>query len=199
MSRRYEDEDRRGGQPYARHDDDRGERRGGRDLERLARDGSREDRRYGRDDDRRWARRDDSRDRDGRGAKRRRSRSRTPPPPPFPPPPEDVPPLPPLPPPPVPGPAPPPPPLAPPPPPSLPAVAPELDGEVTADEIRMMAAMGIPFGFDTTQGKQSDDPRTSVGAVKVKSTRQARQFMNRRGGFNRPLPAERTGQKVAGD
>lgn len=92
-----------------------------------------------------------------------------------------------------------PPPLAPPPPPSLPAVAPELDGEVTADEIRMMAAMGIPFGFDTTQGKQSDDPRTSVGAVKVKSTRQARQFMNRRGGFNRPLPAERTGQKVAGD
>ncbi len=37
-------------------------------------------------------------------------------------------------------------------------------------------------GFDTTQGKQSDDPRTSVGAVKVKSTRQARQFMNRRVG-----------------
>ena len=72
----------------------------------------------------------------------------------------------------------------------------EFDAGVTPEEIAMMAAMGIPFGFDTTNGKEVDDERANAGAVKAKQTRQARQYMNRRGGFNRPLPAEKTGEKV---
>ncbi len=35
-------------------------------------------------------------------------------------------------------------------------------------------------GFDTTQGKGAEDDSAKAGAVKVKSTRQARQYMNRR-------------------
>jgi hypothetical protein len=54
-------------------------------------------------------------------------------------------------------------------------------------------------GFDTTRGKHVEDEGANAGAVKVKTTRTARQFMNRKGGFNRALPAEKTGQKVAGD
>ena len=46
-----------------------------------------------------------------------------------------------------------------------------------------------------TQGKQVEDEAANAGAVKAKETRQARQYMNRRGGFNRPLPAEKTGEK----
>lgn len=72
----------------------------------------------------------------------------------------------------------------------------EFDAGVTPEEIAMMAAMGIPFGFDTTNGKEVADDRANAGAVKAKQTRQARQYMNRRGGFNRPLPAEKTGEKV---
>lgn len=72
----------------------------------------------------------------------------------------------------------------------------EFDAGVTPEEIAMMASMGIPFGFDTTSGKAVDDERANAGAVKAKQTRQARQYMNRRGGFNRPLPAEKTGEKV---
>lgn len=72
----------------------------------------------------------------------------------------------------------------------------EFDAGVTPEEIAMMAAMGIPFGFDSTNGKEVDDERANAGAVKAKQTRQARQYMNRRGGFNRPLPAEKTGEKV---
>jgi U4/U6.U5 tri-snRNP-associated protein 3 len=57
----------------------------------------------------------------------------------------------------------------------------------------MMKMMG--FGsFESTQGEKVRG--NEEGTVKVKSTRQVRQFMNRRGGFNRPLPAERTGQKL---
>ncbi|WZN60820.1 U4/U6.U5 small nuclear ribonucleoprotein [Chloropicon roscoffensis] len=58
----------------------------------------------------------------------------------------------------------------------------------------MMRLMG--FGsFDTTKGEEVSGNK-DTGAVKVRSTRQARQYMNRKGGFNRPLPAEMTGQKV---
>ena len=58
----------------------------------------------------------------------------------------------------------------------------------------MMRLMG--FGsFSTTQGEEVET-NADVGSVKVKSTRQARQYMNRKGGLNRPLPAEMTGQKV---
>ena len=65
----------------------------------------------------------------------------------------------------------------------------DLDAGVTPEEMQMMAAMGIPFGFDTTQGVDRKDEASKMGAVKAKQTRQARQYMNRRGGFNRNLPA----------
>jgi U4/U6.U5 tri-snRNP-associated protein 3 len=74
-----------------------------------------------------------------------------------------------------------------------------LDAPLTQEEIQMMQAMGVPFAFDTTQGQHVEDERANTSGLKVKSTRSARQFMNRRGGFNRPLPAERTGEKVARD
>lgn len=67
-----------------------------------------------------------------------------------------------------------------------------LDAPLSQEEIQMMQAMGVPFSFDTTQGRHVEDDRANTSGVKVKSTRAARQFMNRRGGFNRPLPAERT-------
>ena len=71
-----------------------------------------------------------------------------------------------------------------------------LDAELSAEEIQMMMAMGIPFGFDTTQGKHVDDKASNQGAVKVATKRSARQYMNRKGGFNKALPAEKTGEKV---
>ena len=75
----------------------------------------------------------------------------------------------------------------------------DFDADITPEEMQMMAAMGIPFGFDTTQGKHVDDDASNAGAVKSKQTRRARQYMNRRGGFNRNLPAERTGEVVPRD
>lgn len=74
-----------------------------------------------------------------------------------------------------------------------------LDADLSPEEIQMMISMGIPFGFDTTQGKHVEDERANAGAVKVKTTRSARQYMNRKRGFNRPLPAETTGKKVVRD
>ena len=58
----------------------------------------------------------------------------------------------------------------------------------------MMRLMGFS-GFNSTKGKEVDDPNAKVGAVFQKSIRRARQYMNRKGGFNRALPAEVTGQK----
>ena len=55
----------------------------------------------------------------------------------------------------------------------------------------MMAAMGIPLAFDSTAGKEVKDPRCKVEGVRKKEQRKYRQYMNRRGGFNRPL--EETG------
>jgi len=52
----------------------------------------------------------------------------------------------------------------------------------------MLAEMGLPFGFETTKGKHVEG--NYQGCVKVKSVRQYRQYMNRRGGFNRPLDPE---------
>ena len=51
----------------------------------------------------------------------------------------------------------------------------------------MMAAMGFPSAFDSTSGKDVKDPRCKLEAVKKKEPRKYRQYMNRRGGFNRPL------------
>lgn len=63
-------------------------------------------------------------------------------------------------------------------------------GEVGEDEeIEMMKKLGIPVGFDSTKGKPV--PGADVSGVRAVTKRQPRQYMNRRGGFNRPLPAER--------
>ena len=70
------------------------------------------------------------------------------------------------------------------------AAAPAVgDGDVDAEELEMMKMMGIPVGFDSTKGKHVPD--ADVSGVRAVSKRQPRQYMNRRGGFNRPLPPER--------
>ena len=51
-------------------------------------------------------------------------------------------------------------------------------------------------GFSTTQGTFVEDDAVNSGAVKTKTTRHARQYMNRKGGFNRALPAEVTGVRT---
>lgn len=61
-----------------------------------------------------------------------------------------------------------------------------------AAEMEMMRAMGLVAEFGTSKGQEHED----AGAVKIKSTRTIRQYMNRKGGFNRGLPAEKTGQKL---
>ena len=58
-----------------------------------------------------------------------------------------------------------------------------LDAELSPEEIQMMMAMGIPFGFDTTQGKKVEDEAANTGAIKIKTTRTARQYMNRKVSF----------------
>lgn len=75
----------------------------------------------------------------------------------------------------------------------------DFTADITPEEMQMMQAMGIPFGFDTTKGTEVKDASANAGAVRVKSMRQARQYMNRKGGFNRPLPAEKTNEKVIRD
>lgn len=51
-------------------------------------------------------------------------------------------------------------------------------------EARMMALMGFG-GFDSTKGKKVAG--ADVSGVDIKKQRKHRQYMNRRGGFNRPL------------
>lgn len=63
------------------------------------------------------------------------------------------------------------------------------DGDMMdEDEIEAMKKLGIPVGFDSTKGKPVAG--NDVGSVRKVTKRQPRQYMNRRGGFNRPLPAE---------
>mmetsp|Transcript_13300 Transcript_13300/g.56196 ORF Transcript_13300/g.56196 Transcript_13300/m.56196 type:complete len:199 (+) Transcript_13300:288-884(+) len=85
---------------------------------------------------------------------------------------------------------------APPPPPAAaaPGAVAADDAGIDPEEAEMMALMGFG-GFGSTQGKQVDDPNSNASAVHKKTTRRARQYMNRPGGFNRPLPDERTGVK----
>ncbi|KAF9100271.1 hypothetical protein BGX29_009300 [Mortierella sp. GBA35] len=54
-------------------------------------------------------------------------------------------------------------------------------------EARMMAMMGFG-GFDSTKGKKVAG--ADVSGVDIKQQRQYRQYMNRRGGFNRPLDSK---------
>ncbi|KAH9359672.1 hypothetical protein HPB48_007979 [Haemaphysalis longicornis] len=64
-----------------------------------------------------------------------------------------------------------------------PITAKDLEGK-TEEEKEMMKLMG--FGsFDSSKGKHI--PGNNVGAVHVIHKRKYRQYMNRKGGFNRPL------------
>lgn len=74
----------------------------------------------------------------------------------------------------------------------------DFDADITPEEMQAMQACGIPFGFASTQGAFVEDEAANMGAVKAKQTRTARQYMNRRGGFNRPLPLERTNEPMVG-
>jgi hypothetical protein len=58
---------------------------------------------------------------------------------------------------------------------------------LTPEEIQMMMSMGIPFGFDTTQGKKVEDEAANAGAIKIKTTRTARQYMNRKVSFSKNI------------
>uniref|UniRef100_A0A8C5M235 U4/U6.U5 small nuclear ribonucleoprotein 27 kDa protein n=1 Tax=Leptobrachium leishanense TaxID=445787 RepID=A0A8C5M235_9ANUR len=60
----------------------------------------------------------------------------------------------------------------------------ELEGK-TEEEIEMMKLMGFD-GFDTTKGKKVDGS-VNAYAINVSQKRKYRQYMNRKGGFNRPL------------
>ncbi|XP_033231965.1 U4/U6.U5 small nuclear ribonucleoprotein 27 kDa protein isoform X1 [Belonocnema kinseyi] len=59
----------------------------------------------------------------------------------------------------------------------------DLQGK-TPEEQDMMRLMGF-CGFDSTKGKRVEG--NDVGAVHVILKRKYRQYMNRKGGFNRPL------------
>ena len=74
---------------------------------------------------------------------------------------------------------------------STPAPAPPLLTEKdfegkTSEEIEMMKIMGIS-GFSTTKNKKVAG--NDHGEVHVSVKRRYRQYMNRKGGFNRPLDA----------
>ncbi|XP_042200455.1 U4/U6.U5 small nuclear ribonucleoprotein 27 kDa protein [Callorhinchus milii] len=60
----------------------------------------------------------------------------------------------------------------------------DMEGK-TEEEIEMMKQMGFG-GFDTTKGKKVDGS-VNAFAVNVQQKRKYRQYMNRKGGFNRPL------------
>ena len=62
------------------------------------------------------------------------------------------------------------------------------DEEVDDDQQAMMQMMGIG-GFGSTKGKAVEDNQSSAarGAASKNKGRKYRQYMNRKGGFNRPL------------
>lgn len=55
----------------------------------------------------------------------------------------------------------------------------------TEEEIEMMKLMGFA-SFDSTKGKKAEGS-AKAHAVNVTMKRKYRQYMNRKGGFNRPL------------
>ena len=60
----------------------------------------------------------------------------------------------------------------------------ELEGK-SNEEIEMLKVMGFA-GFDTTKGKHVDGACNAY-AVNIQQKRKYRQYMNRKGGFNKPL------------
>ena len=61
----------------------------------------------------------------------------------------------------------------------------QMEGK-SAEEIEMMKIMGF-VGFDTTKGKHVEDGSANAHAVNIQQKRKYRQYMNRKGGFNKPL------------
>jgi U4/U6.U5 tri-snRNP-associated protein 3 len=63
------------------------------------------------------------------------------------------------------------------------------DADEDEDESAAMARLMGFSGFDTTKNKAVEDNFTSAakGSASVKKARKYRQYMNRKGGFNRPL------------
>lgn len=61
-----------------------------------------------------------------------------------------------------------------------------VDGEVTQEAVDMIQLMGFS-GFDTSKGKAHSDGSVKAHAASIQVKRKYRQYMNRRGGFNRPL------------
>jgi len=63
----------------------------------------------------------------------------------------------------------------------------ELDGLDEEDQMRML--LGFSGGFGTTKGQAVEDNQKSAarGAAAKNKARKYRQYMNRKGGFNRPL------------
>ena len=61
-----------------------------------------------------------------------------------------------------------------------------VDGEVTQDAIDMIQLMGFS-GFDSSKGKTHSDGAVKAHGASIQVKRKYRQYMNRRGGFNRPL------------
>ena len=61
-----------------------------------------------------------------------------------------------------------------------------VDGEVTQDAIDMIQLMGFS-GFDSSKGKAHSDGAVKAHGSSIQVKRKYRQYMNRRGGFNRPL------------
>lgn len=64
----------------------------------------------------------------------------------------------------------------------------DVDVEVDGDADAMAAMMGFG-GFGTTKGKKIVG--NNVGAVRKEKKTEYRQYMNRQGGFNRPLSPTR--------
>lgn len=64
----------------------------------------------------------------------------------------------------------------------------EDDEELDDEQRQMMELMGFG-GFGTTKGKAVEDNQSSAarGAASKNKGRKYRQYMNRKGGFNRPL------------
>ncbi|XP_078095435.1 U4/U6.U5 small nuclear ribonucleoprotein 27 kDa protein isoform X1 [Mustelus asterias] len=60
----------------------------------------------------------------------------------------------------------------------------DMEGK-TEEEIELLKVMGFD-AFDTTKGKKLDGS-VNAYAVNVQQKRKYRQYMNRKGGFNRPL------------
>jgi hypothetical protein len=59
--------------------------------------------------------------------------------------------------------------------------------DLTEAELEMVD-LGLPVAFDSTKGREV--PGNALGGAKVKPRRGYRQYMNRKGGFNKPLDNE---------